>query len=159
VDAVSRQEFWDVLTDLKGGDLTILVSTPYMDEAIRCDRVALIDQGSILKVDHPEAIGEAYEWPLLAVQGPDRYRLLRDLRTYDHARSVFPFGEDIHVTDERKDGDPDQLSDELRAWLHEKGHPETTVRPISADIEDAFMALMGDANETATPPSLNDALA
>ena len=103
VDAVSRREFWDQLAVLKATGLTIVVSTPYMDEAIRCDRVALIQNGRILDVDRPAAISERYPLPLFAVSGSDRYRMLGALRAFPEAHSVFPFGESLHYTDRRPD--------------------------------------------------------
>ena len=80
VDAVSRREFWDLLDRLKATGLTIVVSTPYMDEANRCDRVALIQRGRLLAVDTPEAIAQSFDRPLLAVRAADRYRALLALR-------------------------------------------------------------------------------
>ncbi|HEX6913442.1 MAG TPA: ABC transporter ATP-binding protein [Longimicrobium sp.] len=143
VDAVSRREFWDLLADLRAGGLTILVSTPYMDEAVRCDRVALIQAGRILDIDTPEAIGARYPLPLLSVRASERYRLLRALRTYPHARSVYPFGEELHYTDARAHADPAAVADEVRGWLRGQGFADAEAAPIPAGIEDSFMALMG----------------
>ena len=143
VDAVSRREFWDLLGGLRAGGLTTVVSTPYMDEADRCDRVALVQQGRVLTVDAPAAITGRYGRPLLAVRGPDRRRLLAALRAVPHARSVYPFGEALHYTDERADADPAAVAAELRALLVDAGQAVTDVRPIAAGIEDSFMALMG----------------
>src|SRR5262249_15851353 len=75
VDAVSRREFWDLLDRLKA-DLTIVVSTPYMDEATRCDRVALIQKGRLLALDTPGGITGSFSRPLLAVHVGNRYRAL-----------------------------------------------------------------------------------
>lgn len=143
VDAVSRREFWDLLARLREGGLTIVVSTPYMDEADRCDRVALIQKGRVLTVDRPAAIGASYAWPLFAVRGENRFRLLESLRAFPHAKSVFPFGESVHYTDERADAPDDAIVRELRAHLEAAGVPGVDVRPIEAGIEDSFMALMG----------------
>jgi ABC-2 type transport system ATP-binding protein len=143
VDAVSRQEFWDLLGELGEGGLTIVVSTPYMDEADRCDRVALIQRGRILKIDTPRAIVERYPRPLLAVRARDRHGLIRALRRHPHAHSVFPFGESLHFADGRKGEDPDALASALREWLAEEGFGNAEVSPVSAGIEDSFMALMG----------------
>jgi ABC-2 type transport system ATP-binding protein len=143
VDAVSRREFWDLLGDLRAGGLTILVSTPYMDEAVRCDRVALIQAGRILDIDAPDAIGARYPLPLLAVRAAERYRLLRTLRRHPHARSVYPFGEETHYTDDRADADPAAVAGEVAAWLRGEGFADVEARPIRAGIEDSFMALMG----------------
>lgn len=145
VDAVSRTEFWDVLERLQAGGLTILVSTPYMNEAIRCDRVALMQDGRLMQVDTPEAITAQYQHPLLAVRADHRYRLLQVLRTYPHARAVYPFGEVVHVTDDRAASHPE----ELRRYLEAEGLSGVAVRPIEASIEDQFIALMSAGGEGA----------
>jgi ABC-2 type transport system ATP-binding protein len=144
VDAVSRREFWDLLARLRAGGLTILVSTPYMDEAGRCDRVALIDRGRLLAVDTPDGITRAFDRPLLAVTAPRRYELLRATRAYDYAHSVFPFGESLHYTDTRP-LPAARLADELRAHLQGAGFADVDVAATEPTIEDAFMARMGAA--------------
>jgi ABC-2 type transport system ATP-binding protein len=143
VDAVSRREFWDLLAMLRESGLTIVVSTPYMDEAGRCDRVALIQGGRLLRVAPPAEIGAAYEGPLLAVRAGDRYRLLRTLRVYPHARFVFPFGDALHYTDARTDLDAETVRREVSAYLSGEGFDDVEAEPVGAGIEDAFMALMG----------------
>ena len=145
VDAVSRREFWDQLAVLKATGLTIVVSTPYMDEALRCDRIALIHGGRILDVDPPGAIGERYELPLVAVRGANRYGLLQALRQFPHQRSVYLFGDELHYTDERAAAPADGVAHEIREYLVRCGHPDATAEPIKAGIEDSFMALMGAA--------------
>jgi ABC-2 type transport system ATP-binding protein len=144
VDAVSRREFWDLLADLKASGLPIVVSTPYMDEANRCDRVALIHKGRILDVDTPAAISAQYQLPLFAVRADERYRLIQALRAFPHAYAVHPFGGDVHYTDARRDGELEAITEELRAYLRRERFEDAVVEPISADIEDAFMALMGE---------------
>lgn len=143
VDAVSRREFWDLLRDLVERGLTVVVSTPYMDEADRCDRVALLQEGRVLRVDEPGAIGAGYGRPLLGVRGGERHRLLAALRSHPHAGAVFPFGEEIHFTDGRGEADPERLAPELARWLRDRGI-EAEVRPVEAGIEDVFIALMGE---------------
>jgi ABC-type multidrug transport system ATPase subunit len=143
VDAVSRQEFWDLLARLRAGGLTIVVSTPYMDEADRCDRVALIQKGRILVIDAPRAIVERYPRPLLAVRARDRHRLIQALRAYPHTHSAFPFGESIHYADARVGQDVVALAPEVQAHLEAEGLTDVAVAPIEAGIEDSFMALMG----------------
>lgn len=143
VDAVSRREFWDLLNELKAGGLTIVVSTPYMDEADRCDRVALIQKGKLLDVDAPGRIGEQYPLPLFAVRADDRSRLIQVLRGYRHAHSAYPFGAEIHYTDSREGEDPAALASEMRGYLTMAGFHEPDVVPIAAGIEDSFMLLMG----------------
>ena len=141
VDAVSRQEFWEMLKRLKAEGITIVVSTPYMDEAVLCDRVALMQAGRLLRVDTPENVEASYERPLLSVQATDRYALLQALRAYPHAQAVYPFGETLHYTDARPTANPDAL----RRYLHDQGLSDTRIHPIRAGIEDVFMALMEDA--------------
>lgn len=149
VDAVSRREFWDVLHELKSGGLPILVSTPYMDEASRCDRVALIQNGKLLTVNAPSTIGETYAKPLLAVRANDRFRLLQTLRTYPHAFAVYPFGEDLHYTDARTHMNLDAIGRDVAKWLSDAGFDDVQVRPIEADIEDVFMAMMQNGEPVA----------
>ncbi|MEO8334413.1 MAG: ABC transporter ATP-binding protein [bacterium] len=143
VDAVSRREFWDQLAALKASGLTIVVSTPYMDEAMRCDRVALIHGGRILEIDAPAAIGTRFARPLLAVRGANRYAMLQTLRDFPHAQSVFLFGETLHYTDARADAPPADVAREVGEYLVANGSPDASVAPIAAGIEDSFMALMG----------------
>ena len=142
VDAVSRREFWDQLHALRASGLTIVVSTPYMDEALRCDRVALMQAGRVLEVDVPDAIGRRYPLPLVAVRGPRRYELLLALRSHPHAHSVYPFGEEVHYTDAREGTDPGAVAHEIRTWLNARGHVDIDVAPIGAGIEDSFMQRM-----------------
>ncbi|MGH9884214.1 MAG: ABC transporter ATP-binding protein [bacterium] len=149
VDAVSRREFWDQLALLEQQGLTIVVSTPYMDEAIRCDRVALIQGGRILDVDRPAAISERYPLPLVAVTGSDRYRMLAALRGFPHAHSVYPFGETLHYTDARADASPEAIVEEVTQFLREHGYADAATRPIKAGIEDSFMNLMESKGEAA----------
>ena len=142
VDAVSRREFWDLLGTLRAEGLTIVASTPYMDEAARCDRVALIQHGRILDVADPRAIGARFDRPLLAVRSAERVRLLRALREHPHAHSVFPFGEDVHYTDQRVDRDGREIAADMRGHLAERGLADAAVSVVEPGIEDVFMALM-----------------
>lgn len=142
VDAVSRREFWDQLAALRAGGLAILVSTPYMDEALRCDRVALMQGGRILEIDAPADIGSRYPLPLLAVRGANRRGLLMDLRAFPHAHSVFPFGEELHYTDARAGCAPDRVVAEVLQHLRLRGHGAAEVWPAAPGIEDRFMMLM-----------------
>lgn len=137
VDAVSRQEFWETLQQLKSRGMTILVSTPYMDEASLCDRVALIQSGSLLDINTPKGIIEKFDKPLWAVQANDTYKLLQDLKKFSYIDTCFPFGESIHITLRKPEAFP-----ELKNYLQEKGHEQLQIRQIRADIEDCFMELM-----------------
>lgn len=138
VDAVSRREFWDMLDTLKAEGITVFVSTPYMDEAARCERVALIQDGKILQIDTPKAIEQSFPYELMAVSSNDTYKLLLDLREFPHSKSVFPFGDSVHLTDSRTKAHPQEVEEFLSA----RGHSSVSVRIIQPDIEDAFMELM-----------------
>lgn len=138
VDAVSRQEFWKMLQHLKAQNITIVASTPYMDEAGQCDRVALIDKGNILKIDTTDHIIASFQKPLFAIKAGNRYELLKTLRSYEFAHSVQPFGEYIHYTDRRKQ----PPSGELHNYLSKAGLTGIVIQPVQPDIEDTFMALM-----------------
>ncbi len=143
VDAVSRREFWDLLDSLRESGLPIVVSTPYMDEASRCDRVALVQQGRILAIDDPKAIGKRFPDRLFAVRGRDRYAMLRALRDIPHAVSVFPFGDELHYSDSRTGAGTDSIAGDVRSFLRTRGFTAAEVAPIEPGIEDTFMALMG----------------
>ena len=142
VDAVSRREFWDLLGTLRAGGLTIVVSTPYMDEADRCDRVALVQRGRLLAIDTPSAVATRFDRPLLGVRTPDRYRTLQALREHPHVHSVYPFGESMHYTDDRALS-PEALVGDVAAYLDAHDLPGADVHVERPTIEDAFIALMG----------------
>ena len=137
VDAVSRKEFWEMLLRLKGSDITILVSTPYMDEAELCDRVALIQDGKLLSVNTPQMIKEQYRAKLWAVRAENIYQLKADLMDYEFLRSVFLFGQHLHVTLNQ-----DIALKDLHLWLEGKGHGHASVEAIQPSVEDCFMELM-----------------
>jgi len=142
VDAVSRKEFWQMLKSLKAGGLTILVSTPYMDEASLCDRIALIQKGKILGIDDPAAIVDKFPKPLFSIRGASIYQLLEDLEKYSNTESVEPFGQLLHFIPKDLSLEPDSLE----AFLILGGHAGARVERISASIEDVFMQLMKSVN-------------
>ncbi|PYP81166.1 MAG: ATPase [Gemmatimonadetes bacterium] len=142
VDAVSRREFWDLLETLRADGLTIVASTPYMDEAMRCERVALIQHGRILDIADPRTIGARFDRPLLALRSAERLRLLRALRALPDAHSVFPFGDAVHYADARADRDGSTVAAGLQRVLAEQGIRDVQVTPIEPGIEDVFMELM-----------------
>lgn len=143
VDAVSRREFWDLLGDLRASGLTTIVSTPYMDEAMRCDRVALMQAGRLLAVDSPGAIGSRFPRPLYGVHTQDRRRVLDVLRALPSVASVFPFGDTVHVSAEVKEPLVEAFAGDVERALHEHGIADARVSRIDAGIEDVFMELMG----------------
>jgi len=143
VDAVSRREFWDLLGRFKASGLTTVVSTPYMDEAKRCDRVALIQRGRLLAVDTPAAITASFGRPLMAVRAHDRYRALVALRQYAHTGSVYPFGEALHFTDARPDVRAVDIARDVKGFLETGGLRDVRVDETPPTVEDSFMARMG----------------
>ncbi|MDP2069858.1 MAG: ABC transporter ATP-binding protein [Lutibacter sp.] len=137
VDPVSRKEFWEMLKRLQQKGITILVSTPYMDEAELCDRIALIQHGKILQIDTPQEIVKHYPKKIYDVKADNMYRLLESLKSYEHHYSVYPFGEFVHYTDKREDFNPQ----ELQQYLEAKKHQNIKIEITKTTIEDTFMEL------------------
>jgi ABC-2 type transport system ATP-binding protein len=137
VDPVSRKEFWQMLKRLQQKGITILVSTPYMDEAALCDRIALIQKGRLLKIDSPHNIIEKYEKTIYEVRAKKPHQLLLDLKNYPSQYSVYAFGESIHYTDKETEFD----SDALKKYLEDKKHTEIEIKISKPTIEDVFMDL------------------
>jgi ABC-2 type transport system ATP-binding protein len=156
VDAVSRREFWDLLGHLKRDGMTIVVSTPYMDEATRCDRVALIQRGRLLATDTPQRIAASFDRPLMAVHAADRYRALLALRQSPRMHTVYPFGESLHYADARGDAAADDVAADVRSYLASRGFEDVRVEPATPTVEDVFIARMGAPDAVvgiSAPPS------
>jgi ABC-2 type transport system ATP-binding protein len=139
VDAISRKEFWDMLKKLKAQGITILVSTPYMDEAILCERIALIQSGKIMSVDTPQNIIHGYPVKLYAVKADGIYKLLKDFRNVDEIESCYAFGEFIHITLKKQEAAAMETISRL-ATLN--GHTGIVIKEIEPTIEDSFIRLM-----------------
>ena len=142
VDPVSRKEFWEMLKRLQQKDITILVSTPYMDEAELCDRIALITNGKILQINTPGAIIASFPKKIFKVRSANTYQLIEDLRVYPETHSAYPFGEYLHFTPRSEAFGPMDLIN----YLEERRHKEIEVKETVATIEDTFMDL-SKANE------------
>ncbi|SMO77162.1 ABC transporter ATP-binding protein [Fodinibius sediminis] len=138
VDAVSRKEFWQMLHRLKAKGITILVSTPYMDEAKQCDRIALMQNGGILSIESPSAVTRQFDRQVWSVRAGSKYRLIQFLRGYEHAESVQPFGESIHYIDYRAGFDPA----DFKQMLERNGFQGVQVQQVAPGIEDVFIRLM-----------------
>ncbi|TDW96131.1 ABC transporter ATP-binding protein [Dinghuibacter silviterrae] len=134
VDVVSRREFWDMLGKLKERGMTILVSTPYMDEATLCDRIALIQKGKILSIDTPQGIVDSFPGTLYSIRSAQPFKVLQDVRTFPGTKTCFAFGEALHATFE---GD-------LKDYLEAKGHKNVDIAEIKPSIEDCFIHLLKD---------------
>lgn len=137
VDAVSRKEFWDMLQHLQKQGITILVSTPYMDEASLCDRVALLQNGSVLSINTPAAITQAFGNPLVAIKTANMYPLLHALRDCQLIDNVYPFGEYHHAVLHTGN-----TIEDVSAYLSANGYEDATLMPAKANIEDCFIELM-----------------
>jgi ABC-type multidrug transport system ATPase subunit len=142
VDAVSRKEFWEMLKHLKRQGISIVVSTPYMDEAAMCERVALIQAGKIMSIDTPGNIVKQFKKPIWAVRSDQMYRLLNDLKAYNNTESCNSFGEFHHLVLVNEDlNNADVLN-----FLKRQGHNNIELKQTVPNIEDCFMQLMSSNN-------------
>jgi ABC-2 type transport system ATP-binding protein len=169
VDVVSRKEFWEMLKKLKAQGITIIVSTPYMDEAKLCERIALIQNGRIMSVDTPRNIIDAYPEKLFAAKSDDIYKLLKDFRSHSEVKSCFAFGEFIHVSLRNeppaspaealaKAGQPSTANRQLppanrqleilKRIAAENNHTGIRIKEIEPGIEDSFILLMSQNDTT-----------
>lgn len=137
VDAVSRKEFWEMLRGLKAKGITILVSTPYMDEAGLCDRVALLQKGKILSINSPQGVVEEFKQPLMAVKSANMLPLLRELQELDIVKDAYPFGEFHHAVMKDEAG-AEALKDRISAATYK----DLVIKRTAPDIEDCFISLM-----------------
>ncbi len=144
VDPVSRKEFWEMLKRLQQKGITMLVSTPYMDEAALCDRIALIQNGEILEIDTPKNIVKHYPKTIFNVSAENMSQLIDSLKSYEYNYSVYPFGEFVHYTDKRDDFE----TNDLRKYLDTVGLKYITIDKTEATIEDTFMELAKPVNAT-----------
>mgnify|MGYP000828293755 FL=1 len=140
VDPISRKELWEMLRKLKAQGIAVVVSTPYMDEAALCDRIALAREGRFLLTDSPEHIVDSFDRTLWAVTGENMFTLLQLLRAYPGIGSCFSFGDSLHITVEDKTLTENNLTD----YLASQGHRGVTVKPVRATIEDCYMNLSQD---------------
>jgi ABC-2 type transport system ATP-binding protein len=138
VDPVSRKEFWEMLKKLKAQNITIVVSTPYMDEANMCDEIALIQSGKLLSVNTPDNIIKSYPEQLYAVKADNMHKLLKVLRGYDQVMSSYAFGEFAHVSFK----DPKVNLSEVTAYLKQQGLADIDLKKTTVTIEDSFIKLL-----------------
>lgn len=141
VDAVSRKEFWEMLKRLQMQGISILVSTPYMDEAALCDRVALIQHGRIMKINSPANVVSGFEGVLWSVRSNHMFHLMQDLKSWEKVRSCFAFGDTCHVLFHN----PETTEQECRNYLTGRNHTNILMNRIQPEIEDCFMQLMKTA--------------
>jgi ABC-2 type transport system ATP-binding protein len=137
VDAVSRTEFWSLLSRLRKHNITILVSTPYMDEAMLCDRMVLTQNGSVLAVDTPQNVRAGFSRKLFLVRAGNKYNLLTALRKYPDTLTAYPFGDSVHLTVKN-----DAFDSNIAIFLRNEGLEDVMVEEEVAGIEDRFLELM-----------------
>lgn len=140
VDAVSRIEFWEMLKRLQEKGMTIFVSTPYMDEASLCDRIALIQSGRLLAVESPSNIRSEFAGQLWSVRSNNMYRLMKELKEWTAASSAFSFGDSIHLSIK----DQGISASDINNYLSVFGHQQIEIQKIEASVEDCFMQLMSN---------------
>ncbi len=138
VDAVSRREFWDLLKSYKKEGITTLVSTPYMDEAGLCERVALIQGGNILDTDTPEAITKRFPLPLFTIKAEPMSDVLQALRNYGNRPEVWIFGQEIHFVSHEEGIN----SEKIRMYLEKNNIVTEKAEQIKPGIEDCFLWMM-----------------
>lgn len=139
VDPVSRKDLWTMLKKLSEQEITIIVSTPYMDEAKLCDRIALIKEGEFMKIDTPDGIVNSLHKKVMAVRGENMYLILNALRTLSVVEMAFAFGETNHIT--LKDSASDLSPADIVRMLEDKGFNNVDVKEIRAGVEDCYMVL------------------
>ena len=138
VDPVSRKEFWDMLKALQRKGITIVVSTPYMDEAGLCDRIGLIQHGQIMDIDTRESIIARHHHPLFSIKGTLSFKLIQAIRNRPDVASCLTFGEVLHLRPAPEGFSPERLKN----WLVSEGLGAYQITAIDPDIEDTFIALM-----------------
>ncbi|MBS7254090.1 ABC transporter ATP-binding protein [Flavobacterium branchiicola] len=152
VDVVSRSEFWEMLAKLKEQNITIVVSTPYMDEAKLCDRIALMQNGKIMSVDTPQNIINSFPKPIFAAKAKNIYKLLQDLRTDTAIESCDAFGEFIHVTLVSEEANEEKLKTIAQKYQHE----DLEAKKIVPTIEDSFIRLMREQSDLTASKEIQD---
>ncbi|MFW5819854.1 MAG: ABC transporter ATP-binding protein [Bacteroidota bacterium] len=136
VDAVSRKEFWDLLHHIRKEEITVIVSTPYMDEALKCDRVALIQKGDLLSVSKPDDLTSGFESLLYSVSSEhENYSLLKSFREKKWCKSAWLFGQDIHVSIH------EEMQEDFESEIQSLSSI-TKCQKIAPGIEDTFIELM-----------------
>ena len=141
VDPVSRKEFWEMLRRLKLQGITMVVATPYMDEAALCDRIALMQHGKILSINTPENISNSYPDLLFEVKAGRTANVLRALVNFDQKKNVYAYGEFVHLSVEQKDNfDIENITE----YLKKEGFENIEINSIKASIEDSFIRLLSN---------------
>ena len=141
VDPVSRKEFWEMLQRLKKQGITIIVATPYMNEAALCDRIALMQNGKILSIETPENISNSYPDLLFELKAGRTADVLRALEAFDQKKNVYAYGEFVHLTiDQNENFHPSTIEN----YLIKEGFENIEINPVKASIEDSFIRILSN---------------
>jgi ABC-2 type transport system ATP-binding protein len=143
VDPVSREEFWAILNDLRGQGVTVLVTTPYMDEAALCDRVTLVYQGQVLATGTPEEVTATFPRHIVQVFTPQPQEAARALEGVCGSNTAQLFGDRVHLAV----NDVEACLQEARRKLEAAGIPCTAVRKGRPSLEDTFVYLISDSQK------------
>ncbi|MBF8456752.1 ABC transporter ATP-binding protein [Kaistella sp. G5-32] len=154
VDPVSRKEFWEMLQRLKLQGITMIVATPYMDEAALCDRIALIQNGKILSIDTPENISNSYPDYIFEVKAGKNSKVLKALEQFDQKKNVYAYGEFVHLTIDKNESFSEQ---KVVEYLKKEGFKNIEINIVKASIEDSFIRLLSH-NSNHKPKYLNTSI-
>ena len=139
VDPVSRKEFWDILKSIRQHDITVVVSTPYMDEATRCDRIALIQNGEIIGVNPPQTIIQNFKGHLYTFKSDDIFSLLQVMEQCPLRCNYYPYGEHCHVAFYE---DMTTAMPQFERFLEEHQQPHSEITAIQPSVEDCFIEIV-----------------
>ena len=139
VDPVSRKEFWEILRSIKQQGISVMVSTPYMDEATLCDRIALMQDGQIMRMDTPKNIIRDFNGHLVTLQTPDIFQLLKVMEQYTAHCTFYPYGENLHVIFYEP---LEKAIPEFEAFLQQNDITHGEIKQIEPNIEDCFIEIV-----------------
>lgn len=139
VDPVSRKEFWEILRSIKQQGISVMVSTPYMDEATLCDRIALMQDGQIMRLDTPKNIIRDFNGHLVTLQTPDIFQLLKVMGQYAAHCTFYPYGENLHVIFYEP---LEKAIPEFEVFLQQNDITHGEIEQIEPNIEDCFIEIV-----------------
>ena len=139
VDPVSRKEFWEILRSIKQQGISVMVSTPYMDEATLCDRIALMQDGQIMRMDTPKNIIRDFNGHLVTLQTPDIFQLLKVMGQYAAHCTFYPYGENLHVIFYEP---LEKAIPEFEVFLQQNDITHGEIEQIEPNIEDCFIEIV-----------------
>lgn len=139
VDPVSRKEFWDILKSIRKHGITVVVSTPYMDEATRCDRIAMIQDGKIIGINTPSTFIQNFKGKLYTFKSQNIFSLLKAMEECPLNCNYYPYGEHCHIAFY---DDPSTALPQFEKFLQDKNLEHNEIQPIDPSIEDCFIEIV-----------------